>query len=224
MTSSRYLDREHAGTVLAGTLEFLRADSDALVLGLPRGGVPVAAVVAHSLGLALDVVIVRKIGFPGRPEYAMGALAVAAGQTVVVRNAEALAELHRTGQGETAFQAVLERERTELERREREYRAGRRPVRLAGRTLVLVDDGAATGATMEAAVRAVRGLRPASVLAAVPVGSVQAVERLRKTADRVLCPWHPGSFGSVGAAYADFRQTTDAEVRRLLAEFDSPGS
>jgi predicted phosphoribosyltransferase len=185
-----------------------------VVLALPRGGVPVAAPVADRLGAELDVVLVRKLGLPWQPELAMGAVARVAGAEHVVRNEKVLAGAQVS---DAVFARVLAAERAVLAARARDYRGGLPDPDLAGRAAVLVDDGMATGATMRAAVIAVRAVGAAWVLVAVPVGSVEAVSTLAAIADQVLCPRTPRPFRSVGAAYQDFAQTTDDEVRRLLA-------
>jgi predicted phosphoribosyltransferase len=206
-----YADRADAGRALANALAHLRAAPDAIVLGLPRGGVPVAYEVARALGLPLDVLVVRKLGLPQQPELAMGA--IASGGAVVV-NDEVVRYL---GSRREAFEAVRACEQVELERRERDYRGARSPLELAERTAILVDDGLATGATMEAAVRALQSLRARRVVVAVPVASQEAVERIEALADEVVCLATPPFFSAVGQWYADFGQTEDAEVRDLLA-------
>jgi predicted phosphoribosyltransferase len=206
-----YADRADAGRALAKALGRLRAAPDAIVLGLPRGGVPVAFEVARALELPLDVLVVRKLGLPQQPELAMGA--IASGGALVV-NDEVVRYLG--GRGE-AFDAVRAHEQAELERRERDYRGARPPLEMAGRTAILVDDGLATGATMEAAVRALKSLGASRVVVAVPVASVEACERIEAIADEVVCLAAPSFFSAVGQWYADFGQTDDAEVRELLA-------
>ena len=189
-----------------------------MVLGLARGGMPVAAKVARALNAPLDVLIVRKLGVPGQPELAMGA--VASGGVTVVND-----EVARFFSDSKAFAATESRERVELRRRERLYRGGRKALAVDGRTVVLVDDGAATGASMLAAVRAVRKLGAGKVIVALPTASVDAVRKLRKEADDVACVSTPESFIGVGQWYVDFTQTTDEEVAALLekhAEATSP--
>lgn len=210
-------DRRHAGRELAKRLGDYAGRADVLVLALPRGGVPVAAEVAAALGAPLDVIVVRKIGVPAQPELAMGAIAAVAGNVETVRNEHLLERLRSAGVDEAAFDDVAREERAELERRESAYRAGRGPLELTGQTILVVDDGLATGATVRAAVTAVRGLRPAELVVAVPVGERSACEELRDLADDVVCLTMPEPFGAVGAAYVDFGQTSDEEVRQALA-------
>jgi predicted phosphoribosyltransferase len=180
-----------------------------VVLALPRGGVPVGYEVAHLLGAPLDVLVVRKIGAPGQPEFAIGA--VASGVTVF--DDELLSML---GIGADYFEAAARRERLEAQRREAAFREGRPPLDLRDRAAILVDDGLATGSTMLAAVAVARKLGAAHVIVAVPVGARQACDRLAERADRVVCLAVPEPFGAVGVWYKDFTQTDDAEVRRLL--------
>ncbi|WP_033209206.1 phosphoribosyltransferase [Gryllotalpicola ginsengisoli] len=203
-----YSDRVDAGRVLAEAVRERLGGTDASVLGLPRGGVPVAAEVARALAAPLDVVVVRKLGMPLSPEVAMGAIASVGGELAVVSNDDVPHD---------GWQDVLEHETAELRRRVREYRGDRPPLDVEGRTVVLVDDGIATGATMRAAADAVRTLEPARVVAAVPVALTGARQLLGASVDELICRWFPPTFLGVGQAYADFTQTTDAEVRRLLA-------
>jgi putative phosphoribosyl transferase len=184
------------------------------VLGLPRGGVPVARGVADRLLAPLDVVMVRKLGLPWQPELAMGAVALVGAAEHVVRNESVLAAAQIP---EHLFRRVLATERAVLVERARSYRGNHPDPDVRGRLAVVVDDGLATGATMLAAVEAVRSLGAASVVVAVPVGSADAVAALEAVADLVVCPWTPRPFRAVGHAYRDFTQTTDAEVRGLLA-------
>jgi putative phosphoribosyl transferase len=206
-----YVDRADAGRALANSLAHLRAAPDAIVLGLPRGGVPVAYEVARALDLPLDVLVVRKLGLPQQPELAMGA--IASGGALVVNDEV----VHYLGGRHDAFDAVRAHEQVELERRERDYRGARPPLEATGRTAILVDDGLATGATMEAAVRALKSLGARRVVVAVPVASQEALERIEALADEVVCLAAPPFFSAVGQWYADFGQTEDAEVRDLLA-------
>jgi predicted phosphoribosyltransferase len=212
--SRRYVgfsDRREAGEALADRLKQFAGRSDVVVLALPRGGVPVGYEVARALGATLDVFVVRKLGLPGHPELAMGA--IASGDVRVLN--EDVLESYPVPKA--AIEAVTRTERVELERRERAYRDGRPLVAVEGRIVLLVDDGLATGSTMRAAVLAVRRLRPASVIVAVPVGARQTCQALREDADEVVCPFTPEPFSAVGLWYADFSQTTDEEVRQLLA-------
>jgi putative phosphoribosyl transferase len=205
-----YRDRAHAGALLAGHLGSYAGRADVVVLGLPRGGVPVAAEVARALRAPLDVFCVRKLGVPGDEELAMGAIATGG---VVVVNEQVVSEL---GVPEGMLADVTAAEREELERRDRAYRGDRPPARLAGRTVVVVDDGLATGATMRAAVRAVRAVGPSRVVVAVPVAAAETCRSLEADADEVVCPLAPEGFRSVGGWYEDFSTTSDDEVRRCL--------
>lgn len=209
MVSLPYPDRRAAGRALADSLRHLAGQDDVTVLGLARGGVPVAAEVASALSAPLDVVVVRKLGLPWQPELAMGA--VAAGD-VRVLNDQVIA-LGRVGDEQIA--EVTRRERAEVDRRERAYRDGRDPLPLAGRRAVVVDDGLATGASAAAAIRSVRarGGRP---ILAVPVGAAETVNRLRAEADEVVCAATPEGFMAVGAYYADFGPVPDDDVRELI--------
>jgi predicted phosphoribosyltransferase len=206
-----FVDRREAGVALAGRLEQFAGREDVVILALPRGGVPVGYEVARALGAPLDIFVVRKLGLPGHPELAMGAIASGG---VRVLNEEVLQSIPVSQAG---IDAVARAEQLELERRERAYRDGRPPVPIDGRIVILVDDGLATGSTMRAAVLAVRRLRPAGVVVAVPVGAWQTCQELRAVADEVVCAFSPEPFRAVGLWYADFSQTTDAEVRQLLA-------
>lgn len=204
-----FLNRHEAGLELASHLVRYRG-RDAAVLALPRGGVPVAFEVAEALDAPLDVFVVRKLGMPGHPELAMGAIASGG---VRVLNDEVVSWY---GIPPRAIEAVTETELAELDRREREYRQGRPLIDLRGRTVILVDDGLATGSTMRAAAQAVRGLTPAHVVVAVPVGAAETCARLAAVADETVCAQTPEHFSAVGLWYEDFAQTTDEEVRSLL--------
>ncbi|MGE2730412.1 phosphoribosyltransferase [Mycolicibacterium vaccae] len=184
---------------------------DVEVLGLARGGVPVGWEVAAALGAPLDVCLVRKLGVPQYPELAMGALATGGG---VVLNDDLLRSL---GLGDEEVQAAVERETVELHRREQAYRGGRGPLDISGKTVILVDDGIATGASMTAAVRSVRQAGAGAVVVAVPVGPTSVCRRLAQEADDVVCGSSPPDFRAVGQVYADFHQVSDDEVRELLA-------
>lgn len=205
-----FRNRIQAGQTLAGQLARYAGRPDVLVLGLPRGGLPVAYKVALALKAPLDVFVVRKLGVPGHEELAMGAIAT--GDTRVL-NAEVVQRLEISAQ---AIDKVTAREQRELKRREAAYRGGRPPPSVAGRTVILVDDGLATGSTMRAAVASVRQQGPARIVVAVPVASSIAFDDLRREADEVVCTATPEPFYAVGLWYADFSQTTDDEIRVLL--------
>ena len=206
-----FADRADAGRALATALQAHQGAAGTVVLGLPRGGVPVAYEVAMALDLPLDVLVVRKLGLPWQPELAMGAIASGG---ALVTNDEVVRHL---GGDRAAFDAVRAREQAELERRERDFRGDQPPLDMHGRTGILVDDGLATGATMEAAVRALKALGARRVIVAVPVASGEARDRIAAVADEVVCLATPMLFSAVGQWYGDFGQTEDAEVRELLA-------
>ena len=206
-----FRDRADAGRVLAGALRHLAGRDDVVVLALPRGGVPVAFEVAKELGAPLDVLLVRKLGVPGHPELAMGAIATG---SVRVLNPSVIEPLH-IPPGDV--ERVAAREAVELARREAAYRPGRPPLDIEGRVVVVVDDGLATGSTMRAAVTAVRALGPARVVAAAPVGARETCQQLATEADEVVCARTPVGFRSVGEWYEDFSETTDDDIRALLA-------
>jgi putative phosphoribosyl transferase len=207
---SAFRDRLHAGEVLAQKVRHL-AREDVVVLGLPRGGVPVAAVVAEALNAPLDVFVVRKLGLPGHEELAMGAVARGG---IRILNVPVVRELDIPGH---VIDAVAAREMKELERREKAYRGTRPYPDLEGRTVVLVDDGLATGSTMRAAVQALRADHPARLVVAVPVSAADTCRELERDADEVVCAVMPDFFNAVGEWYRDFSQTTDDEVRHHLA-------
>jgi putative phosphoribosyl transferase len=216
-TSARtFRDRREAGRVLAEELTSYRGRDGLLVLGLARGGVPVGWEVASALGAPLDVFLVRKLGVPGWAELAMGALASGGG---VVMNDNVVSSLHVS---DAQVRAVIDRETSELQRREQAYRGDRPLFDAGGSTVILVDDGIATGASMLAAVRALRGAAPGSVprsiTVAVPVGPQSACRELAREADDVVCATMPPAFEAVGQVYRDFHQVTDDEVRELLAK------
>lgn len=203
-----FADRVDAGRRLGERARAaLGASHPELVLGLPRGGVPVAAEVARALGAELDVLVVRKLGDPGNPEFALGA--VGPRGTLVMHP-------HGRAVDAAVLDGIRAREQAELERRERAYRGGRGPLELDGRRVLLVDDGIATGATMLVAVEAARALGAAEVAVAAPVAAADARDAVAAVADAVLVLEVPEAFWAVGAWYADFRQTDDAEVVRLL--------
>jgi erythromycin esterase-like protein/predicted phosphoribosyltransferase len=212
----RFRNRVEAGRRLASHLSAYGGRSDVSVFGLPRGGVPVAAEVARQLRAPLDVYLVRKLGVPGHPEFAMGAIAEGG---VEVLNERLIADL---GIPEALVRQVAVRERLELDRRDRLYRADRPAAPIRGRTILLIDDGLATGATMEAAVIALRARQPARIVVAAPIGAVDTCRRLRTVADEVVCVATPEPLQAVGRWYEDFAQTSDDEVRALLAAAGRP--
>jgi putative phosphoribosyl transferase len=205
-----FKDRRQAGRVLAEHLEHHRGRPNLLVLALPRGGVAVGFEVAHALQAPLEPFVVRKLGFPGQEEYAMGAIA-SGGVLVMNPFPGAIASAEEVA-------AVVEREQAELVRRERLYRGNGPAVSLRDRAVIVVDDGLATGSTMRAAVQAIRKQNPARVVVAVPVGAEDTCEQLRAEADEVVCVATPNPFRAVGLWYRDFPQATDDEVHELLRE------
>ena len=207
-----YQDRYDAGRRLAPLLGRYAGRDDVLVLGLPRGGVPVAFEVARSLDAPLDVFIVRKVGVPGHEELAMGAIATGGVRVLVPEVVRAL------GIADASIDQAAGVELAELMRRERLFRGDREPHDVAGRTVILVDDGLATGATMRAAVAALRELGPNRIVVAVPAGAAETCDELARIADEVVCAETPEPFQAVGLWYRDFTQTSDDEVRALLAE------
>ena len=213
-----FADRREAGAFLASRLSEYTGRSDVIVLALPRGGVPVGYEVAAALRAPLDVFVVRKLGLPQYPELAMGAIATGG---VRILNPEVMA-WHRPSS--RVIEAITRAEQAELERREVEYRGTRPPLSVAGKVAILVDDGLATGSTMRAAVEALRRLKPARVIVAAPVGARESCEALRTTADEVVCALTPEPFSAVGLWYRDFAQTSDDEVRQLLALAAEPAA
>jgi putative phosphoribosyl transferase len=207
-----YEDRRHAGVELARELRSYARKPEVVVLGLPRGGVPVGYEVARALGAPLDVFLVRKLGVPGRRELAMGAIASGG---VRVLNEDVVSWYKVPA---SVIDEVAREEQTELERREQVYRAGRPPVPLTGRTVILVDDGLATGSTMKAAVRAVRMHGPSQLVVAVPVGAPETCRELADLGVEVVCVQTPTDFSAVGQWYRNFSQTTDEEVQALLRQ------
>jgi len=206
----RFVDRHDAGRQLAARLALYAGRPDVTVLGLPRGGVPVAAEIAAGLAAPLDIFVVRKLGAPGQPELAMGAIAEGG---VEIRNEDVIAALRIPGQ---EVDATAARERLELDRRVRLLRGNRAPAPLRGRIVILADDGLATGATMEAAIGAIRKREPRRLVVAVPVGAADSARRIEAQVDELVCIVCPESFGAVGQWYEDFSQTTDSEVTALL--------
>jgi putative phosphoribosyl transferase len=206
----RFTDRRQAGNILAARLGSYRGRADVVVLALPRGGVPVGYEVAQALNVPLDIFLVRKLGVPAHPEYAMGAIATGG---VRVLNEEAIGWYRIP---EAVIDSVIAEEQRELERREQAYRDGRPGAAIAGRTVIVVDDGLATGSSMRAAVTAVRQLHPSRIVVAVPVGAPSTCRDMQQIADEVVCARMPEPFSAVGQWYDDFSQTTDGEVQSLL--------
>jgi len=206
----RFRNRADAGRQLAESLLEYADRSDVIVLALPRGGVPVAHEVAARLRTPLDVFLVRKLGVPGHPELAMGAIAAGG---VEVLSHDLIADL-RIPHGMVRDVAI--RERIELDRRDRLFRGDKAPLLVRGRTVILIDDGLATGSTMEAAIIALRRMDPSAIVVAVPVGARETCDRLRRLADGLVCLDTPALFSAVGQWYEDFAQTSDEEVARLL--------
>jgi predicted phosphoribosyltransferase len=207
----KFPNRAEAGRQLAERLMAYRGRDDAIVLGLPRGGVPVAYEVAQRLGLPLDVFVVRKLGVPGYEELAMGAIASG---NVSVLNQDVMRALPNS---EALLSAVTAREKIELQRRETRYRQDRPAPDFRGRVIILVDDGLATGATMRAAAAALRKQGVAKIVVAVPVGAPETCREIELEVDETICAFRPESFHGVGQFYEDFSQTSDEEVRELLA-------
>ena len=207
---SRFRDRRDAGRRLAASLTKYANRPDVVVLALPRGGVPVGYEVATALGAPLEVFVVRKLGLPGHDEFAMGAIA-SGGVTVLDQDLLRIARVR-----EADLRRVIAAEEKELARRERQYRGDRPFPDLRGKTVILVDDGLATGSTMRAAVEALRQEGPARIVVAVPVSSPEICEAFRDLADEVVCAETPEPFRAVGLWYGDFSQTTDEEVHELL--------
>lgn len=208
---NEFNNRTEAGRTLAGLLVAYHERDDAIVLGLPRGGVPVAFEVARALHLPLDVMVVRKLRAPGQPELAIGAIASGG---ISVLNEDIAPLLCDTVQ----LRAELHHQNQELQHREGLYRNGRLPLDVKRRTVILVDDGAATGASMRAAIRAAKKSGAARVVAAVPVASSEALRQMRAEADEVICALEPDLLQSVGEWYRDFEQTDDSEVAALIAQ------
>jgi putative phosphoribosyl transferase len=208
---NRFKNRVEAGQALARALAEYSGRRDVTVLALPRGGVPVGYEVAEALGAPLDVFVVRKLGVPGHEELAMGAIASGG---VRVPNEDVVGPFRLSARD---IDRVAAREELELSRREREYRGGVAPAEVEGRTVILVDDGLATGASMRAAVKALRQRRPSWLVVAVPVGAPSTCAVFEAEADHVVCARTPDPFYAVGQWYEDFRQTSDEEVRDLVA-------
>ena len=207
-----FQDRFEAGRVLASKLTEFANRPDAVVLALPRGGVPVGLEVAKALNVPLDVFVVRKLGVPGREELAMGAIA-SGGISVLNEGVVQTLQIPQY-----MIEAVAAEEERELERREREYRDGRPPSDVRGRTVILVDDGLATGSTMRVVARALRQKQPAQIVVAVPVASTRTCSEFAAEVDKIVCAVTPEPFWAVGQSYQDFSQTSDDEVRELLRQ------
>ena len=216
-TQARFADRADAGRLLAHELRHFAGREDVVVLALPRGGVPVAFEVARELEAPLDVFVVRKLGLPEQPELAMGALA-SGGLRVLNDDVVQAATVSRE-----TIERVAGQEQQELERAERLYRDGRPPLEVAGKTVILVDDGLATGATMLAAVRALRTRDPSEIVVAVPIAPPETCEGLRSEADDVVCARTPEPFLAIGVWYEQFRQVSDEEIRDLLNRANGAG-
>jgi predicted phosphoribosyltransferase len=209
-----FTDRSDAGRKLAQALLTYK-DQEPVILALLRGGVPVAAEVAAALDAPLDLILVRKIGVPGQPELAMGAVANG-GAPLVVRNDDVI---RMAGIDEAEFEAIRERELAEIERRRRLYLGNRAPVEVGGRVAIVIDDGIATGATTRAALRATRIRKPGKLVLAVPVAPTETLAAMREEADDVICLEDHEFFGAIGFYYADFRQLCDREVKDTVARF-----
>jgi len=207
-----FRDRIEAGQILAEKLEHYRDHPDVLVLGLPRGGIPVAFEVAKALHAPLDVIVVRKLGVPGNEELAIGAIASGG---VRVLNNEIITGFRITYQ---TLESVTTEERKELERQEKDYRSGRPPLAVRDRIVIVIDDGLATGSTMRAAAQALRQQNPKRIVVAVPVVSTRTCDEFRDEVDEIVCAITPHDFHKVGMWYEDFLQTSDAEVMTLLEE------
>jgi len=208
-----FIDRTDAGRQLARALAHYK-DQRPVVLALPRGGVPVAAEVATTLNAPLDLVLVRKIGVPFQPELAMGAV-VDGAEPVIVRNEEVI---QLCGVSESDFNAIRDEQLAEIERRRKLYLGDRPHPKLSGRTVIVVDDGIATGATTRAALRAIRMRKPSKLVLAVPVAPTETLKKLRGEVDDIVCLEDYEDFGAIGLFYSDFRQVSDSEVVALLAK------
>ncbi|SEO37946.1 phosphoribosyltransferase [Nitrosovibrio sp. Nv6] len=205
-----FADRAEAGKMLAEALSAYAGRTDVLVLALPRGGVPVAYEVAKMLAAPMDLWLVRKLGVPGQEELAMGAMA---GKDTRILNQEIINILNID---QAAIDAAVAREQKELERRNRHYRQGRPPPDIEGKTIIIIDDGLATGATMRAAIASLRHMGAKRIIAAVPVGAASTCSKVQKEADELVCLFTPEPFYGVGQWYSDFSQTSDEEVLALL--------
>jgi putative phosphoribosyl transferase len=203
-----YRDRQEAGQKLAEALRDRDVQPDPLVMALPRGGVPIGKTIADALDAEFDVMLVRKLGHPNQPELAMGAIASGGGRSLNERVVSTVSD--------EQFQRVEQKEREELERREKVFRGDRPQPRVEGRCVILVDDGIATGSTMRAAAQALRSLGPKRIVAAVPVGPPSSIADLEQVTDEVVCPNQPEPFMSIGQFYRDFTQLSDDDVKAVL--------
>ncbi|MCK9275166.1 MAG: phosphoribosyltransferase [Syntrophales bacterium] len=215
--STFFRDRKDAGRRLAAELFEYKNKKNVLVLALPRGGVPVGYEIARYLSAPLDVFLVRKLGVPGQEELAMGAVASGG---IRVLNEDIIRAL---GIHTYQIDEIAAKEQTELERREQQYRGNKPDLEIKGRTVILVDDGLATGASMRAAVKALKLSMPSEIIVAVPTASPDTCEEFKSEVDKIICAETPSPFRAVGARYVDFSQTTDEEVRRLLKSAEEIG-
>jgi putative phosphoribosyl transferase len=213
-----FIDRSQAGRRLATALAKFKSDKP-VIFALPRGGVPVAAEVAAALDAPIDLILVRKIGVPDQPELAMGAV-VDGREPITVRNADVIL---MAGIDEATFQSVRDRELAEIERRRKNYLGDRRHPEVRGRTIIVIDDGIATGATVRAALRAMRSRNPKKLVLAVPVAPTDSLSELEEEADEIICLEDHNNFGAIGVYYSDFRQVSDQEVKDILARFPPEG-
>jgi len=209
-----FLDREDAGRRLATALAGYKSKRP-VILALPRGGIPVAAEIAAALDAPLDLILVRKVGVPSQPELAMGAV-VDGSRPIFIQNEDVI---RLAGVSASEYRKRCEAELAEIERRRARYLQGRQPVELAGRVVIVVDDGIATGATASAALTALRNLGPRELVLAVPVASPEAISQLRRGVDHLVCLATPERFAAIGYFYKDFRQVSDDEVMAILARF-----
>ena len=213
---SKFLNRDEAGKLLARKLIEYKADDSVIILALPRGGVPVGYVIAYELHKPLDIYLVKKIGVPGHEELAMGAVS-SSGEVSVDSGL-----VERLQISDAELNELIYFKKTEIKEREQFLRGSKPPLELANKTVILVDDGLATGATMLTAIRSIKKLHPAKIIAAIPVASREAMEMVQKEADEAICLLVPDFFYSVSVWYSDFRQTTDGEVINLLNRSTEP--
>lgn len=206
----RFVDRHEAGKLLAEELKNYTKNQNVIILALPRGGVPVAYEIATALSVPLDIFVVRKLGVPGHEELAMGAIAT--GDVTVFNNDI----LHTMAISQNSIESVIGMEKKELARREKAYRGNRPPLTLSGKIIILVDDGIATGATMRAAIKALRQQHPSNIIVAVPVAARETYDEIKTWVDKMICLLKPENFYAVGVWYENFPQTSDEEVFELL--------